>query len=42
MVADLSVLSADIFTAGPAAIAGIRSVMTMVGGRTVRETGVIR
>lgn len=39
MLADLAVLSADVFTAPPEAIASIRSVMTMLGGKIVRDNG---
>ena len=42
MLADLAVLSADVFTAPAPEMAGIKSVLTMVGGRIVHETGAIR
>jgi len=41
MLADLAVLSADVFTVPVEQIEGIRSVMTMFGGRIVHETGAI-
>jgi predicted amidohydrolase YtcJ len=37
-LADLAVLSADPLTTEESSIAGIRSLMTMVGGRIVHET----
>lgn len=40
-LADLAVLSADVFTVPVEQIEGIRSVMTMFGGRIVHETGII-
>ena len=42
MLADLAVLSADLFTALPGQIPAITSVLTMVGGKPVHDTGVIR
>lgn len=42
MLADLAVLSADVFTAPPADMEGIKSVLTMLGGRIVHETGAVR
>jgi predicted amidohydrolase YtcJ len=42
MLADLAVLSADVFTVPVAEMEGIRSVLTMMGGRIVHETGVVR
>jgi len=42
MLADLAVLSADLFTAPPGQIPAITSVLTMVGGKPVHDTGVIR
>ena len=42
MLADLAVLSADVFTVPVEQIEGIRSVMTMFGGRIVHETGAVR
>jgi predicted amidohydrolase YtcJ len=42
MLADVAVLSADIFTIPPAEMEAMRSVLTMVGGRIVHETGVVR
>ena len=41
MLADLAVLSADVFTVPVEQMEGIRSVMTMFGGRIVHETGTI-
>ena len=41
MFADLAVLSADLFTVPVADVEGIRSVMTMFGGKVVFETGVV-
>ncbi len=37
MLADLAVLSQDIFTVAPPALPGTTSVLTMVGGRIVRD-----
>ena len=42
MLADLAVLSADVFTVPNEQIAAIRSVLTLVGGGVVHDTGVIR
>jgi len=42
MLADLAVLSADVFTAPPAEMEAIKSVLTMMGGRIVHETGAVR
>src|SRR4029450_4570811 len=42
MLADLAVLSADVFTALPAEMEAIKSVLTMLGGRIVHETGAVR
>ena len=42
MLADLVVLSADVFTVPVEQMEGIRSVMTMFGGRIVHETGAVR
>ena len=42
MLADLAVLSADVFTVPNAQIDAIRSVLTLVGGGVVYDTGVIR
>ena len=42
MLADLVVLSADLFTVPPAEMEGIKSVLTMLGGRIVHETGAVR
>jgi len=42
MLADLAVLSADVFTAPPAEMESIKSVLTMLGGRIVHETGAVR
>ena len=42
MLADLAVLSADVFTAPPAEMEGIKSVLTMLGGRIVHETGAVK
>jgi hypothetical protein len=36
-LADLTVLSADPFTASPADLASVRSVLTMIGGRVVHD-----
>lgn len=36
-LADLAVLSADPFTASPAGLGGVRSVLTMIGGRVVHD-----
>ena len=41
-LADLAVLSADLFSIPPAELPKISSVMTMVGGRVVHDAGVIR
>lgn len=41
MLADLAVLSADLFTVPVGEMEAIRSVMTMLGGRIVHEAGVI-
>ena len=42
MLADLAVLSADVFTAPPAEMPRVKSVLTMLGGRIVHETGAVR
>ncbi|MDO8677009.1 MAG: amidohydrolase family protein [Acidobacteriota bacterium] len=42
MLADLAVLSADMFTVPLEQMAAIRSVMTIIGGRVVHDTGVLR
>jgi predicted amidohydrolase YtcJ len=42
MLADLAVLSADLFTVAPTEMAAMRSVLTMFGGRVVHETGAVR
>jgi predicted amidohydrolase YtcJ len=42
MLADLAVLSADVFTVPPPDMEGIKSVLTMLGGRIVHQTGAIR
>lgn len=42
MLADLAVLSADVFSATPEQMGEIRSVLTMIGGRAVHDAGVIR
>ena len=42
MLADLAVLSADLFTVANEQISEIRSVLTLVGGGVVHDTGVIR
>ena len=39
MLADLAVLSQDIFTVPPEALPGTTSVLTMVGGRVTRDVG---
>jgi predicted amidohydrolase YtcJ len=41
-VADLAVLSADVFTVPVGELEAIRSVMTMLGGKIVHETGAVR
>ena len=41
MFADLAVLSADVFTVPVAEIEAIRTVMTVLGGRIVHETGAV-
>jgi predicted amidohydrolase YtcJ len=40
-LADLAILSADLFSVPVAELEGIRSVMTVFGGRIVHDTGVI-
>lgn len=42
MFADLAVLSGDVFSVPPDRMTEIRSVMTMIGGRTVHDTGAVR
>jgi predicted amidohydrolase YtcJ len=42
MLADLAVLSQDIFTVPPGQLPGTRSVMTLVGGRIAYDTGVLK
>jgi predicted amidohydrolase YtcJ len=42
MLADLAVLSADVFSVPIAEMEQIRSVLTMLGGRVVHETGAVR
>ena len=42
MLADLVVLSADVFSVPPSDLEKIRSELTMLGGRVVHETGVVR
>jgi predicted amidohydrolase YtcJ len=42
MLADLAVLSTDLFTVPVAEMEGIRSVLTMLGGRIIHETGAVR
>ena len=42
MLADLAVLSADVFTVANEQIGEIRSVLTLVGGGVAHDTGVIR
>ena len=39
MLADLAVLSADVFTVPPNQMEAIRSVLTMIGGRTAHDAG---
>jgi predicted amidohydrolase YtcJ len=39
LLADLAVLSQDIFAVPPAALPGTASVLTMVGGRVVHDPG---
>jgi predicted amidohydrolase YtcJ len=41
-LADLAVLSADVFTIPVEQLEGIRSVMTIFGGRIVHDTGAVR
>jgi len=41
MLADLAVLSHDIFTVPPGQLPGMRSLMTLVGGRIAYDTGVL-
>lgn len=41
LLADLAVLSADLFTVPVAQLPGLNSVMTMVGGRIVHDVGAI-
>ena len=42
MLADLAVLSADVFTVPVSELEGIKSVLTLLGGRIVHETGAVR
>ena len=42
MLADLAVLSADVFTVSRSEMERIKSVLTMMGGRIVHETGAVR
>ena len=42
MLADLAVLSADVFSVPMPEMEAIRSVMTMMGGRVVHETGAVK
>lgn len=42
MLADLAVLSADVFSVPITEMEQIRSVLTMLGGRVVHETGAVR
>ena len=42
MLADLAVLSADVFSVPVGEMEAIRSVMTLLGGRIVHETGAVR
>ena len=42
MLADLAVLSADVFTVPVSELEAIKSVLTLLGGRVVHETGVVR
>ena len=42
MLADLAVLSGDVFSAPGPEMEGIKSVLTMVGGRIVHDAGAIR
>lgn len=42
MLADLAVLSADLFSVPAAELEQIRSVLTMVGGRVVHQTGAVQ
>ena len=41
MLADIAILSADVFTVPPDQMEGIRSVMTLFGGRIVHDNGSI-
>ena len=41
-LADLAVLSADLFSVPTGQLPAINSVLTLVGGRTVHDTGVVR
>ena len=41
-LADLAVLSADLFTAPAPQLPAITSVMTMIGGRIVHDSGAVR
>ena len=40
-LADLAILSADLFTVPVPELPNIRSEMTMLGGRIIHETGVV-
>ena len=42
MLADLAVLSADVFTTPNEKMADIRSVLTLIGGRPAHDSGVVR
>ena len=41
MLADLAVLSADVFTVPVEQMEAIRSVMTIFGGKIVHDTGIV-
>jgi len=41
MLADVAVLSADLFTVPVEQLPGRKSVLTMVGGKIVHDSGVI-
>ena len=41
-LADLAVLSADVFSVPAGELPAIHSVLTIIGGRTVHETGAVR
>jgi predicted amidohydrolase YtcJ len=41
-LADLAVLSADVFTAAEDRLSSIHSVLTLIGGQPVHDTGIWR